>query len=435
VLNSATVVRLPERTPIDVDGGRIEASRDNAFRTFTLDLCDPAQLALLKPGLDGQPKAVEINLNGHVRVGIVESWQRDRRHQRDGGPGQAVSVGGRSRAALLDTPYAPAGSTVQASTRTSQQLIDEELEFTGFTSDVPFGWAWEVPGGVWHYDGLTPIAAIRRIAEAAGAYVLAHPFEDTVLVRPRYSRRAGDEVSPWHWSVTEPDVQILDDYILSDNRADVAGAVPAQSLVIPLWPTSATDKPGWVEPGDLVEVVEAVSQRALCAAVSVSFAMVDSGNGAKALVIEQTVTLDPAPAVPLYNQVLVSGEQEGVSDPVIRDGTAGDVRLPSIIDPLITQHTVARERGRNALAGGTSGQAASALWGALLGILPGSRAIKGNITAENADGSYTIATADGGTIRARPLPGQTWEVTDGVFVEDGRIIDSAPSLPGVTQTV
>ena len=74
-------------------------------------------------------------------------------------------------------------------------------------------------------------------------------------------------------------------------------------------------------------------------------------------------------------------------------------------------------------------------WLDLLGTLPTGRYIKGNVIALNADGSVTVATADGGTIRARPLPGQTWSLTDGVFVQDGRVVDSAPSLPGVAQTV
>lgn len=75
------------------------------------------------------------------------------------------------------------------------------------------------------------------------------------------------------------------------------------------------------------------------------------------------------------------------------------------------------------------------VWKNLFGSAPGQRYIKGNVTALNGDGSYTIATSDGGTLRARPLPGQTWTITAGVFVLDGRIIDTAPSLDSVTQTV
>ena len=74
-------------------------------------------------------------------------------------------------------------------------------------------------------------------------------------------------------------------------------------------------------------------------------------------------------------------------------------------------------------------------WAQLKALLPSVRRTKGNVTAVNADGSYTIATADGATILARPLPGQAYTIGNGVFVEDGRIVDTAPSLPGITQYV
>ena len=133
--------------------------------------------------------------------------------------------------------------------------------------------------------------------------------------------------------------------------------------------------------------------------------------------------------------MLVSGQQVGVSDPIVRDGSDGAAGLPQIVDALIVTHPVALERGRNAIAGGGDKRAAGNVWRMLLGTLPQTRPIKGNVTAANPDGSYTIATSDGATIRARPQPGKTWSVLDGVFVRDGVIVDAAPSLPGTTQYV
>lgn len=77
----------------------------------------------------------------------------------------------------------------------------------------------------------------------------------------------------------------------------------------------------------------------------------------------------------------------------------------------------------------------TSLWRELVGLLPSGRLIKGNVVALNADGSYTVATGDGSTIRARPQPGQTWTVLEGVFVQGGYIVDRAPALPGITQYV
>lgn len=428
VLNTAQVVRLPERTPIPVTAGSIRSSRDKATRDIALTLADPAALDLLRPDGDG-PKSVEININGHVFTGIIESWDDNRRHIKDGGQGRAVSVAGRSRTALLGAPYAPARAGVVTVDRQSQQLIDDELALTDFTADVPLGWSWLVTAGAWSYDGKTRIEAVQAVAEAAGGVVVSHPWDDVLLIRPLYP------VSPWEWSATAADVQIQDDVIVQYARGAATGARGTESLTIPLWPPSATDKPRLVEPLELVEIVEPVSHKAQAAAVEISFGMQRAGNGAHALVVEQRITLDPAPAAPLYNQVLVSGTQQGVSDPIIRTGTAGDVRMPSIADPLITQHAVALERGRNALAAGIADRAPANLWRQLRGLEPAGAQRKGTITHVNPDGSYTIATADGATIRARPLPGTTWSVSDGVFVRDGVIVDDAPALESTTQYV
>jgi hypothetical protein len=428
VLNSAAVHRLPERTQIYVVSVSVSASRGNVLRDFDMVLADPGQLALLK-GPAGSPKEVEINLNGWVFTGIVEKWGRDTQW-----PATSVRVAGRSRAALLDAPYAPARSYVETADRTAQQLIDRELEFTGFSADVPFGWSWLVPGGAWAYDAQTPIAALARVASAAGAGVIAHPWDDVLLVRPRYGNGAGDPVSPWDWALTAADKIVHDDYVPRLSESGGVSDPGAETVVLPLWPPSANDKPGLVEPYQLVEVAAAESRKGVVDSVRVVAQMVDAGNGAMALVIEQTVTLDMPPVEPRFDYVLVSGEQVGVSDPVIRTGTAGTKRLPAIVDRLITQHAVARERGRNALSAGGP-LAASSLWDQIRGMLAGGRYLKGNVTATNADGSVTVATSDGATIRARPLPGQSWVNGAGVFVADGRVVDTAPALPGVTQNV
>jgi hypothetical protein len=75
------------------------------------------------------------------------------------------------------------------------------------------------------------------------------------------------------------------------------------------------------------------------------------------------------------------------------------------------------------------------IWTELLGLVDTGRYIKGNVVAVNADGSLSVATSDGAAIRARPLPGQVWAVGQGVFVQNGRIVDGAPELPGITQFV
>lgn len=421
VLNSAHVVRMPERTPVPVSAIDVSRGVDDVHWSIALTLADPEFLAWLLPDGAG-PRSVEININGHVWTGICEGWQTT--HQF---PGRRVTVSGRSRTALLDAPYVAPRALVQTVPRTAQQLVEDELELSGFAATYDTV-DWTVPGGVWTYDSQTPVAAMRAVAAAAGAVLEAHPWDDVFAVRPRYP------ISPWEWSTAAPAVTILDDLVPRvTDRGGVSG-VPQYSLELPLWPASAADKPGLVLPLDLVQFAAARPWRAMAISTRISATRQTSGAGS-VLVVTQSIELEAPPAEPTYNYVLVSGSQIGVSAPVIREGTDGSSRLPQIVDPLITDASVQLERGRNAIAGGGDGIARTNPWARLLGTLPVARRIKGNVTANNSDGSCTIATSDGATIRARPLAGQAWDVGDGVLVEDGRIVDDAPSLPGSTQYV
>jgi hypothetical protein len=53
---------------------------------------------------------------------------------------------------------------------------------------------------------------------------------------------------------------------------------------------------------------------------------------------------------PAYNRVFVSGQDVGVLGQVTRAGTAGDVLAPMVVDALITEAAVARQRGIAVLA-------------------------------------------------------------------------------------
>ena len=112
---------------------------------------------------------------------------------------------------------------------TSQQLAADALTDNG----VPIGWGldwqisdWLVPGGVWSHRGAM-IDAVKRIAEAAGGYVLGHRTAQTLHVRPRYP------LLPWEWAAATPDLIIPADVASTEairwsespayNRVFVAG--------------------------------------------------------------------------------------------------------------------------------------------------------------------------------------------------------------------
>lgn len=334
VINSISVVRIPDRTPIEVEGVSILSSVDAWGISFDLDLADSAQLALLKPTAAG-PRQVEVTLNGYVWTAIIETYRKQREWNRVG-----VSLTGRSRTALLAAPYAPARVKATTEDRSVAQLVAEELADTGFTSD--YGTVdWVVPAGAWFYDGTPAMDAIARLAGASGAVVQSDPATQQLHVRARYP------ASPWDWRSTQPDHVLQEDIITSESlqvrsaplydavivtgelagkgvtckvrRQGEAGQLFAPQASDPLINTSAAGAErgrnilsdrgeqaaidlviplfgaplvpgqiGRVQPLDLVEVVgEAGTWHGLCTAVRTE-ARADS----KALVIEQTITLE-----------------------------------------------------------------------------------------------------------------------------------------------
>ncbi|WP_313456773.1 hypothetical protein [Stenotrophomonas sp.] len=334
MINSISVVRLPDRLPIEMAGVAINTSCDAWGSTFDFELADTAQLPLLKPSAAG-PRQVEVTLNGYVWTALVESYST----RREWG-GSGISLTGRSRTALLAAPYAPGRVKVTTEDRSVAQLVNEELADTGFTASYDTV-DWLVPAGAWFYDATTALDAISRLAEASGGVVQSDPAAQTLQVRARYPH------SPWHWKERTPDHVIYEDVVSNESlqmrsaplydavvvtgelagkgvtckvrRSGEAGQLYAPQSSSPLISTAAAGtergrnilsdrgeqalvelviplfggplrpgEVGRVRPLDLVEVVgEEGTWHGLCIA-----ARTEARTNDKAIVIEQTITLE-----------------------------------------------------------------------------------------------------------------------------------------------
>lgn len=204
VINTVSLVRLPDRAPIEVARISLSSSRSTWGWTFDIELADPQQLALLKPTAAG-PRQFEVTLNGYVWTGIIESFQKQREFS-----GGGVRLSGRSRTALLAAPYAPARVKATTEDRSMAQLVAEELTDTGFTSEYDTV-DWNVPAGAWFYDASTPLDAISALAEAGGGVVQSDPAALAMRVRAAYP------VSPWDWRTTPPDHVLQEDIVLTES--------------------------------------------------------------------------------------------------------------------------------------------------------------------------------------------------------------------------
>ncbi len=218
VLNSASIVRLPDRAPVHANSVSLSIDTSQFAWSLSADLSSAAAFALLRPTAEG-PREIEVTINGYVWTAVVDGF--------DEGAGWSANtwrVNGRSRAAYLAEPYAPKRSRVVELTRTAQQLAAIELDLTDWELD----WTaldWLVPAGVHTVDRQTPIAAIQRIAASVGAFVHADRVDDVLHVRPVYP------YAPWAWSVESPAVVLLPDYTLSRSGRFEGGVRPELAIV------------------------------------------------------------------------------------------------------------------------------------------------------------------------------------------------------------
>lgn len=326
VSNSISVVRLPERTPIHPIG--LSASYDDASYCWRaqLVLFDADEAALLRPAL-GNQKEVEITINGFVMIFVVESRSRERQY-----PQKRWSFELRGRQAYLDAPYARPRALISDSLASAAQHALAELP-GGWTLDwqVP---DWNLPSGEWSYNGLTPIRAIARLAEAVGAVLVPDPEDQHITVRSRYP------ISPTLWGTTTPALVLPDalctrlgerdrpgqtrnQVIVEGTRSpqvrvictragtggddplpsiteelcthldcgmergrvelDATGASIDQTIAVPILPT-----PGVILPGQLIEVEEdGLTWRGMTRGVDITVARADRGWA-----IGQTVTIE-----------------------------------------------------------------------------------------------------------------------------------------------
>jgi hypothetical protein len=206
-VHAIEVVTLPGLMPVPVATASL--STDQGSFGWTLNATGPASLIEQLTPSAGVPVQLRVTLDGLVFVFAVEGLQRTRAFGQTG-----ASITGRSITALVGDPYMPEGTFMNAADATAQQLMEAALEFTGVTLDWQIT-DWLVTAGAWSFSG-TPLAAVQRIAGAAGAIVQSHRSNAIFRILPRYP------TLPWEWAATTPDVTFPLDPVVTDGwqRAD-----------------------------------------------------------------------------------------------------------------------------------------------------------------------------------------------------------------------
>ena len=196
--NEATLTRVDDGTALPVLSLSISTDADSwAWR---VDASLPASaMDAIMPGMDGAPVLLQAAINGYPVRWLAESVTRERTF------GKArIRVSGRSHSALLSDPFAVAYSYASASAITAQQAAINAVTESGLPLGWDIGWHitdWLLPAGLWQHQG-TPISAVLRIAEAAGAYVQTDAVLQTMHVRHRYP------TAPWGWGALTPAISL-----------------------------------------------------------------------------------------------------------------------------------------------------------------------------------------------------------------------------------
>jgi len=202
VLHTIHVVRLPDLVNVPVLSVQLQFDIDSWAWGVSLSLQTAAAIALLEP-IDGEPVQVRINLDGYYFHALIESWTESRQFGET-----TYTATGRSPLALFASPYAPIRSHLEPDQMTAAQLIDAELANTNWSAAYHADLLllctseWLVPGGVWSYQNKSPIDAVLQVAGAIGARAYSDRTSNLVRIEPRYP------ISPWNWAAATADKTI-----------------------------------------------------------------------------------------------------------------------------------------------------------------------------------------------------------------------------------
>lgn len=207
IVNDLKVTRLDNGQEIQVNNGDYRCDRSSWCWSYNLTI-PFYEKSKLEP-IDGQPVILQIMVNGNEHRMLLENISRSRQFAKD-----VYKLSGRSPTALLDAPYSPTRSFTQENERTSVQLVQAELDRVN--SDIVLNWelidalGWVLPVNSLSYSNLTPIAAIKLIADAAGGFVYSEPDSNTLTIKAKYKKTFWDSIAIDEYDRVIPESVVTD---------------------------------------------------------------------------------------------------------------------------------------------------------------------------------------------------------------------------------
>lgn len=202
VINSCSLVRLPDLTPLPVLSMTIETDSKSWCWSLSATLMGAEAWSLIEPQSPAYlPREVQATINGHTWKFVLDLPNRSRTFNSN-----RVSLPGRSRSAWMDEPYDPRAIGYNAEIRSAQQIADEIIEFTGWTIDWQID-DWLIQAKRWERDN-TKITALKRLINPVRGLLYTDPAEQIMTIYPEY------KVASWLWEGEVADVSIPEAAIL-----------------------------------------------------------------------------------------------------------------------------------------------------------------------------------------------------------------------------
>jgi len=206
IVNSISVVKLPERIALEVDSINVSRSISDFAWSIGLTLLNKSSYELVKP-VGSNHVEIEVSINAKVwRFFIAQGANQA------SGLKKSWSVSGFSKSKLLSDPFSIKKSFVESSESTASQLVTSEAVTQGFTvnwsTDLP---DWVIPANTFTYQDKTPIAAISMVCEAIDAIVEPDFTSYSLNIKPKFKH------SVWNWGVATPDWVINQSLIKSES--------------------------------------------------------------------------------------------------------------------------------------------------------------------------------------------------------------------------
>lgn len=203
VINTSSLTRLSDGRVIPMLTATASLDVDSWVWSFSASV-PVDQLAYLQDPED----LLQVSVNGTPFTFMPERLSRTRTF------GQAsISVQGRGRQAVLDSPYSAVQTFTNASARTANQLVEDVLTVNGTPMGTAVAWNltdWLVPAGAFTHQG-SYISVVNAIAASAGGYVQPENVADGLRILHRYP------TAPWEWAGVTPDLILPADVVVQES--------------------------------------------------------------------------------------------------------------------------------------------------------------------------------------------------------------------------